>query len=74
MLLQISAYFFSFSPLYPNTFVHTNMCINSYCSDTCQDIQTLTDQNYLLYVVPQVLLLTWRTVDAVRSYLGLFSL
>lgn len=50
---------FFFSPLYPNDFVHTNMCINSCCSDTCQDIQTLTDQNDLLCVVPQVLLLTW---------------
>lgn len=65
---------FCFSPLYPNTCVqHTKMCINSYCFDTRQDIQTLTDQNYFLCVVPQLLLSTWGKVDAVRSYLGLSS-
>lgn len=70
---------FSPSALYIQTLeCSTLMCINSYCSDTApdtgQDIQTLVDQNYLLCVVPQVLLLTWGTLDAVRFRLGLFWL
>lgn len=78
MLLQTSAYFFSPSALYIQTLAcSTLMCINSYCSDTApdtgQDIQTLTDQNYLLCVVLQVLPLTWGTLDALRCYLGLFT-
>lgn len=69
---------FSPSALYIQTLAcSTLMCINSCCSDTApdtgQDIQTLADQNYLLCVVPQVLLLTWGTLDAVRFRLGLFA-
>lgn len=64
MLLQTSAYYFSPSALYIQTLLcSTLMCINSYCSDSWQDIKTSTDQNYLLSVVPQVLLFTWGTVD-----------
>lgn len=66
--------FFPPSALYIQTLVCSMLtCINSYCSATCQDIQTLRNQNYLLCVVPRVLLSTWGTADAVRSYLGLFS-